>query len=264
MARVLYNDCLAFDFVRKKDDFNLNKFLNKLIPNLVKQRKKRREIIHETLSDVLEYAVDLKSQERVSRYMDTIFDKIYFADEEYRMLSEQIWIRPNKENIIVFDEIVESELSICQMDISAYLRSLLNEYTKLPQHQRELLLFSEEIELVKLSIATDRLLNFKYDNQRHSMVAINFYSEFLYDQSNYIIGYDIKGQKIKSIKLYKIKDLYILAKKQHLDDSVYATFNKIAENFEFADSETFDVASEADTLSEANIISEAGAISEEL
>ncbi|MEG2688292.1 MAG: hypothetical protein RSA24_03905 [Clostridia bacterium] len=196
------------------------------------------------MSEALEYATDLQSQERLSRYMDTIFDKIYFADEEYRMLTEEIWIRPNKENIIIFDEIVESELVICQMDISAYLRSLLNEYAKLPQYQRELLLFSEEIEIVNQSIATDRLINFKYENQKYSMVAINFYSEYLYDQSNYIIGYDTKTQKLKSIKLYKMQDLYILAKKQHLDDSVYATFHKIAENFEFANSDTFDIISE--------------------
>ncbi|MEG2014884.1 MAG: hypothetical protein RR086_04050, partial [Clostridia bacterium] len=244
IARVLYNDCFAFDFVRNNEYANVNKFINKLIPNLVSQRKKRRGIIHDTLSEALEYATDLKSQERLSRYMDTIFDKIYFADEEYRMLTEEIWIRPNKENIIVFDEIVESELAICQMDISAYLRSLLNEYAKLPQHQRELLLFSGEIELVNQSIATDRLINFKYENQKYSMVAINFYSEYLYDQSNYIIGYDTKTQKLKSIKLYEMKDLYILAKKQHLDDSVYATFHKIAENFEFANRDTFDIISE--------------------
>ncbi|MEG2541111.1 MAG: hypothetical protein RSB59_05025 [Clostridia bacterium] len=244
IARVLYNDCFAFNFVRDKESANVNKFINKLIPNLVSQRKKRRDIIHNTLSEALEYATDLKSQERLSRYMDTIFDKIYFADEEYRMLTEEIWIRPNKENIVVFDEIIESELAICQMDISAYLRSLLNEYAKLSQHQRELLLFSEEIELVNQSIATDRLINFKYENQKCSMVAINFYSEYLYDQSNYIIGYDTKTQKLKSIKLYKMQDLYILAKKQHLDDSVYATFHKIAENFEFANSDTFDIISE--------------------
>ncbi|MEG1608878.1 MAG: hypothetical protein RR348_03345, partial [Clostridia bacterium] len=231
-------------------------------PNLVKQRKKRREIIHDTLSEALEFATDLQSQERLSHYIDTIFDKIYFADEQYRMLADQIWIRPNKENLIIFDEIVESELSICQMDISAYLRSLLNEYVKLPQHQRELLLFAGEIEIVFQSIETDRILNFKYENKKCSLVAINCYSEYLYDQSNYVIGYDTKTKKLKSIKLYKMQDLYILSKKQHLDDAVYATFREIAENFEFANSDTFDIVSDADAISEFETASKVNATSE--
>lgn len=244
IARVLYNDCFAFDFIRDKEKANINGFVNKLIPNLVKLRKKRRDVIHDTILEAVEFFTDIKRRERLLGYMDTIFDKVYFSDEQHEGFSEEIWIRPNIENIIVFDEIYESELEICQMEISTYLRSLLNEYAKLPQHQRELVVFTEEMDLIKQSIETDRVLNLSYEQQRYKLVAINYYSEFLYDQSNYIIGYDTKSNKLKSLKLYKIKDMYILAKQQHLTDDIYKTFNSIAENFEFANSDTFDIMSE--------------------
>ena len=48
---IIDNDCQAFGFISKDNSPNRNGFLNKVIPNLVDLRKKRREEIEKTLKD---------------------------------------------------------------------------------------------------------------------------------------------------------------------------------------------------------------------
>lgn len=239
--RILINDCFAFDFIKKDESPNINKFMNKLIPNLLVLRKNRREIIHKELSSTLEFESNNKFQEKIRQHMDTLFDKIYFSDAEFDNLSETIWIRPKEENMVAFDEIIESELQICQIDLSNYLRSLLNEYAKLQQHNREIILFYNEMDIIKQSIENDNVVNLKYKGQKYSVVMINYYSEFLYDQSNYIISYDIKNNHIKSMPLCKIEKIYKLQRKLTLSENVFATYHKVCEDFSFNKQDTFEV-----------------------
>lgn len=180
-------------------------------------------------------------QERLRKYMDTLFDKIYFSDGELEELSETIWIRPKEETAHIFDEITESELNICQTDLSNYLRSLLNEYAKLQQHKRELIFFSKEMEAVHKSIINDNVVNLRYKGQKYSVVMLNYYLEFLYDQSNYIICYDTKNNKIKSMLLHEIGKIYVLERRQRLNDNIFYTYHKICEEYIFNKQDTFDI-----------------------
>ena len=101
---IINNDAEAFGFIKKDNTPNINSFLNKLVPNLLFLRKQRREEIHDTISEAMEFNQDKIAEEHIRAYIDTIIDKVYFSDEELERLETDIWIRPNRENICFFNE----------------------------------------------------------------------------------------------------------------------------------------------------------------
>ena len=210
VADILENDALRFGFI-KNDKSNKNALLNKLIPTLVEVRKARRNEIEHILKD--EYC--RQDTESIYNAVNTVIDKVYFSDTELDVLDEYIWIRPSKESMYVYDEIETSETLITAQEISVYIRSLLNEYSRLPQYKRETLVFDKELDIFSDACYSRNILHFRdrETKKRYKAFAFNYYYGYLYDQTNYCVIYDINENKIKSIPLCNIQDIYTIKQK---------------------------------------------------
>lgn len=192
VADILENDALRFGFM-KNGKANKNALLNKLIPTLVEVRKVRRSEIE----DILKNEYNRKDSENIYNAVNTVIDKVYFDDEELNVLDEYIWIRPSKETMTTYDEIETSELFITAQEMSVYIRGLLNEYSRLPQYKREMLVFDRELDIFSDACLTCNILHFrdKQTNKRYKAFAFNYYYGYLYDQTNYCVIYDINEKK---------------------------------------------------------------------
>lgn len=210
LSDILENDAYRFLYL-KNNRSNINGLINKLIPTLVEVRKNRREKIDKVLNN--EYCKE--DAEVIYDNINAIIEKIYFNNEELYSLEEYIWIRPSQKNITLFDEIENSECKITELELSSYIRNLLNEYSMLPQYKREALVFDYELDLFTDACSSQRILHFrnKITGEKYRVFAFDYCFGYLYDQTNYCVFYDINKKIIKAIPLYSIENIYMIKEK---------------------------------------------------
>ena len=196
VANILENDALRFGFV-KNDKSNKNALLNKLIPTLVEIKKFRRLETERIL--LCEY--NRQDAESIFNAVNTINDRVFFKDEELNCLDEYIWIRPTKEKMVYFDEIESFETHITAQETAVYIRGLLNEYSRLPQYKREVLVFDEEIDEFSKACGSGNIFHYRdrYDNVKHTVYAFDYYYGYLYNQENLCVLYDLIDKKIRAV-----------------------------------------------------------------
>ena len=230
VANILENDALRFGFLNKEKS-NKSALLKKLIPTLVEVRKARRNEIEHILKN--EYC--RKDAESIYNAVNTVIDKVYFSDAELSELEEYVWLRPSKETMATFDEIETSEILITAQELSVYIRGLLNEYSRLPQYKREMLVFDKELDVFSDACLTRNILHFreKETKKRYKVFAYHYYYGYLYDQTNYCVIYDINDKKIKSIPLYKIQDIYTIKQKYKPSELLISLLQEYADNCDF-------------------------------
>lgn len=230
VANILENDALRFGFV-KNNKSNKNALLNKLIPTLVEVRKARRNEIEYVLKN--EYCRN--DSENIFNAVNTVIDKVYFEDAELNLLSEYIWIRPSKETYITYDEIQTSETRITAQEISVYIRGLLNEYSRFPQYKREMLVFDKELDIFDTACSSCNILHFrdKQSNERYTAYAFTYFYGYLYDQTNYCVIFDLCNYTIKSIPLYRLKDVYLIKQKYKPKEQLIKLLQEYADAYDF-------------------------------
>lgn len=230
LSDILENDAYRFLFI-KNNHSNKNGLINKLIPTLVAVRKIRRDKIESVL--INEYNND--EAEVMYDTINSIIEIIYFNNEELHKLEEYIWIRPSKNNEALFDEIEYSECKIIELDLSSYIRNLLNEYSMLPQYKREALVFDYELDVFAEACLKQNILCFKnkLTGEKHRVFAFEYCFGYLYDQTNYCIFYDINKKIIKAISLHNVEDIYMIKEKYKPNNILIDKLQEYTDNKEF-------------------------------
>lgn len=227
--RILQNDAEKFGFIKKEKEPNLNGLLNKLVPNLLYFRKERRDEIHRILSE--DFARN--DTEEIYECVNTVIDQVYFSDAELQCLDDVIWFRPSKKQNAVFDEIEQSETRITSQTTTEYIRGLLNEYSRFPQYKREEIAFDDELRDFATASATGRIFHATVSGRAIRMFAFHYVYGFTYDQSNYLIGYDLTNKVIGAIPLCKIRDSYIVERKYKPSPKLIEILQEYYENEEY-------------------------------
>lgn len=221
LRQTLELDAMIFNYIKTDGDANINGYLNRLIPNLLQLKKERR-------IEIMRFAKDrfgiqdeeIANAEGIINELNTIFENIYFSDAELTELSEEIWIRPSKENIAVFDEISESETELTALETSVYIRNLLNEYCRLPRYKKEQIAFSSECEITLQARDSGRVLQFRYENELHKAYVFGCLYNYLEEQGNYILCYDINLNIICRYQISEIQAIKLLEKKYKPNDKL--------------------------------------------
>ena len=246
LRQTLELDAIAFNFIKTNGEANLNLFLNKLIPNLLLLKKARREEILEYAKEQFDIAEDEADfTEKIVNGLNTIFESIYFSDSELDELTQVIWIRPSNDNRAVFDEIIESETEITGLEPSVYIRNLLNEFSRLPRYKKEQITFQEESEKTLLARDSGRELKFRYENEIHRAFVFACMYNYLQEQGNYVLCYDIGLNIICRYQISEITALHVLDKKYKPSDIVRELCNRYAEEGLWLDDEVLEVGGDA-------------------
>lgn len=229
VLRILQNDAEKFGFLKKETEPNLNGLLNKLIPNLLYFRKNRRDEIHRILTE--DFARN--DTEAIYECVNTVIDQVYFSDAELQVLDEVIWFRPSTKQNAVFDEIEESETIITGQTTTEYIRGLLNEYSRFPQYKREMIAFDNELYDFAKACETGRVFHATVNGKSIRMFAFHYVYGFTYDQSNYLIGYDLTNKVIGAIPLCLIRDSYLVERKYKPSEKLIEQLQEYYENEEY-------------------------------
>ena len=229
VLRILQNDAERFGFLNKEKEPNLNGLLNKLIPNLLYYRKARRDEIHRILNE--DFARN--DTENIYECVNTVIDQVYFSDAELQILDEVIWFRPSTKQNAVFDEIEQSETKITGQTTTEYLRGLLNEYSRFPQYKRETIAFESELYDFAKACETSRIFHARVNDKSIRMFAFHYVYGFTYDQSNYLIGYDITNKVIGALPLCMIRDSYVVERKYKPSGRMIEMLQEYYENEEY-------------------------------
>lgn len=227
--QILQNDAERFGFLKKEKEPNLNGLLNKLIPNLLYFRKARREEIHRILNE--DFARD--DTEKIYECVNTVIDQVYFSDVELKVLDEVIWFRPSTKQNAIFDEIEQSETRITGQTTTEYIRGLLNEYSRLPQYKRETIAFDNELYDFAKACETGRIFHATVNDKSIRVFAFHYVYGFTYDQSNYLIGYDMTNKVIGAIPLCRIRDSYLVERKYKPSEKLIELLQEYYENEEY-------------------------------
>ncbi len=229
VLQILQNDAEKFEFLKKEKEPNLNGLLNKLIPNLLYFRKSRREEIHRILNEDF----IREDTEKIYECVNTVIDRVYFSDVELQILDEVIWFRPSTKQNAVFDEIEQSETKITGQTTTEYIRGLLNEYSRLPQYKRETIAFYDELYDFAEASATGKIFHASVGGKSIRMFAFHYVYGFTYDQSNYLIGYDMTNKVIGAIPLCMIRDSYFVERKYKPSKRLVELLQQYYENEEY-------------------------------
>ena len=227
--QILQNDAVRFGFTKKEEEPNLNGLLNKLIPNLLHFRKERRDEIYRILKE--DFARN--DTETVYECVNTVIDRVYFSDVELQFLDEVIWFRPSTKQNAVFDEIEQSETKITGQTTTEYIRGLLNEYSRFPQYKRETIAFDNELYDFAKASETGKIFHATVNGKSIRMFAFHYVYGFTYDQSNYLLGYDLTNKLVGAIPLCKIRDAYVVEKKYKPSEKLIELLQEYYENEEY-------------------------------
>ena len=229
VLRILQNDAEKFGFLKKEKEPNLNGLLNKIIPTLLYFRKTRRDEIYRILNE--NFARN--DTEDIYECVNTVIDQVYFSDAELQILDEVIWFRPSTKQNAVFDEIEQSEAKITGQTTTEYIRGLLNEYSRLPQYKRETLAFNGELYDFAEACETGKIFHATINGKSIRMFAFHYVYGFTYDQSNYLIGYDLTNKVIGAIPLCMIRDSYVVERKYKPSEKLVNLLQEYYENEEY-------------------------------
>ncbi|MBR2970478.1 MAG: hypothetical protein IKC48_01600 [Clostridia bacterium] len=158
---------------------------------------------------------------------------MYFSDAELQDLEEVIWFRPSTKQNAVFDEIEQSETKITGQTTTEYIRGLLNEYSRLPQYEREALAFDEELYNYAEACETGKIFHATVNGKSIRMFAFHYVYGFTYDQSNYLLGYDLTNRVIGAIPLCMIRDSYVVERKYKPSNKLVELLQQYYENEEY-------------------------------
>lgn len=200
---LLLHDMEDFHFDITNDTPNKNLFYNTIVKNMVAKRKQESEYIRSQLSKTLEDNV--KSAKLVNTLLDQL-EALYnykLEDKTNRSHGYYISFRPSKKLMDIYEEIEEYELK--GNTISNYYRNLFNDYAKLPQDERERVIFFDTVKLIESAITNKRVLNIpltptnKIEFIPYALVRTN---DELY---NYLIGATSKHGQIRCFPLHLFK-----------------------------------------------------------
>lgn len=222
---LLQKDMEDFRFHLKNDSPNKNLFYNTIIKNMVDEHKKESEIVRNKLSNILNNHI--KSKEIFNDVLEEI-EELYnyrIEDKTNRSHGYYISFRPSKKYEEIYEEIENYELK--NNTISNYYRNLFNDYARLPQDERERIVFKDELKLIESAIANKKIINIKLNNNSleffpYEIVRTN---DELY---NYLIGGIRKNGRLHCLSLHlfkcnqmiKTKNTFEFTKdeKKHLDE----------------------------------------------
>lgn len=213
----LARDSLAFGLSKTKDKPNLNGIANRIIRKMLVLRKKRREEI------VSSFKKDLPGEESIllSKKMDEVFESVYFAERD-DVLTTSLWIRPSKGEEASFEEIEKDELPRTKMTGASYVRTLLSEYARLPEYQRESILFDEIREKAVEALKEGKAFSCTYHANRYKLLPIGDLPYYYEPRQNvYLITVEASNQRTgHAFEISKIKDISLSSAPEKRNDAL--------------------------------------------
>lgn len=224
---LLQKDMEDFKFYIKDDEPNKNLFYNTIVKNMIDLHRNEMDIAREKLTKILDK--HLSSEKIINDVLNEI-ETLYnytIEDKTNRSHGYYISFRPSKKLESLYEEIELYELK--NTTISNYFRNIFNKYAKLPQDERERIIFKDELKAVESAIHNKKIIKLTINNSSFEFLPYEVVrtNDELY---NYVVG-AIKTESrfhclsihlYKCVNMIKTKNKFEFTKEEinHLNESL--------------------------------------------
>lgn len=211
---LLQKDMEDFRFYFKDNNPNRNLFYNTIVKNMIDNKRNETKVIREKLSTLLNNHI--KSNDVLNDVLEEL-EELYnykIDDKTNRSHGYYISFRPSKKYEDLYNEIEEYELK--NNTISNYFRNIFNSYARLPQDERERIIFKDELKIIESAINNKRIINIKINNTNLELIPYEVVrtNDELY---NYLIAGIRISSGFKFISLHLYKCCHIIKTKKVFD-----------------------------------------------
>ena len=157
-------------------------------------------------------------------YKNMSFD--YSEDKSksvYKEDTELLQFTLSKENFIKFDTLENKKLKKAD-----FFRQLITEYAMKSSYERELIVFKEQLERIKVAIENDKRIEIKFKN-RDDILDPYFIASLEKENRNYLVSYSYYKEKIVNYRIKNITDVKITSLDRETFDESY--IKDLKENF---------------------------------
>ena len=226
---LLQKDMEDFKFYLKDGEPNKNLFYNTIVKNMINLYRHDMELIREKLSLILDKHISSKDVfNDVLNEIETLYNYT-LDDKTNRSHGYYISFRPSKKLEDLYEEIELYELK--NTTISNYFRNIFNKYAKLPQDERERIIFKDELNSIESAIHNKKIIKVKINDSSFDFlpyVVIRTNDE-LY---NYVVGAIKNENRFHCLSLHLYKCINIIKTKNKFEFSD-EEINQLNENLSF-------------------------------
>ncbi|MDO4690478.1 MAG: WYL domain-containing protein [Fusobacterium sp.] len=172
-----------------------------------------------------------------NHFMNYLFSNLKDNYEEYDIkridkltmnkVKKFIQFNLNKENSSIYYDVLRDKKVLNE---SEFMRNLLIKYTSQQKNVRELFIFKEIIERIKLAIKDKKNIVITFNDERKVVVTPYHIASSDLEIANYIFCYDMEEKKYKNYKLSNLKQVYTLSELGKWDEEEY--IKNIVANFD--------------------------------
>lgn len=233
LTRLVAAEVSKRNFFKKNGQGNENEFFNKILPNMLKYRAKKKGVLRDFFEKNIKESINNGMQERILDLLTESFDYLYFKESDDDC-NDTIHLRFDVKNEFLYAELF-TQLDTIGLKRGAYLRTLIQEYLKQSEHQKERICFEEEYEKLLTAIENEFIVQFQYKSERISAYALAL--EFSAKSEHWFLLYfkEADYKKVYSVPLYEIKNILLTRKAENVPEP-----NVSQKIHEIIDSGTFD------------------------
>ena len=213
---LLQKDMEDFKFYLKDGEPNKNLFYNTIVKNMINLYRNDMELIREKLSLILDKHISSKDVfNDVLNEIETLYNYT-LDDKTNRSHGYYISFRPSKKLEDLYEEIELYELK--NTTISNYFRNIFNKYAKLPQDERERIIFKDELNNIESAIHNKKIIKVKINDSSFDFLpyVVVRTNDELY---NYVVGAIKNENKFHCLSLHLYKCVNIIKTKNKFEFS---------------------------------------------
>lgn len=141
----------------------------------------------------------------------------------YKEDTELLQFTLSKENFIKFDTLENKKLKKAD-----FFRQLITEYAMKSSYERELIVFKEHLECIKVAIENNKRIEIKFKN-RDDILDPYFIASLEKENRNYLVSYSCYKEKIVNYRIKNISNVVITNLNREPFDEKY--IKDLSENF---------------------------------
>lgn len=141
----------------------------------------------------------------------------------YKEDTELLQFTLSKENFIKFDTLENKKLKKAD-----FFRQLITEYAMKSSYERELIVFKEHLERIKVAIENNKRIEIKFKN-RDDILDPYFIASLEKENRNYLVSYSYYKEKIVNYRIKNISNVIITNLNRESFDEKY--IKDLSENF---------------------------------
>lgn len=223
---LLIHDMESFSFDLKDGIPNKNLFYNTVCKGMYSIIKKESNELRDRLYNILKG--EIQNADVINDVLNSIEDLYNYKNEDKTNRSHGYYIsfRPKQDLMDMYEEIENFELR--NNTISNYYRNLFNAYAKLPQDERERIIFKDQLKIIESAIKNKKTLFITNSSSKFELIPFEIVrtNDELY---NYLIAGIKKNNIIKhfSLHLYKCHNIIKTKNSYSLSDEEKIEFEKL-------------------------------------